>query len=56
MRDDYYLLQSAKGIRNACGHNLCANAHNVVLSAALGYVRMTADPKVIRSRSLVFRT
>ena len=28
----------------------------VVLSAALGYVRMTADPKVIRSRSLVFRT
>ena len=27
-----------------------------MLSAALGYVRMTADPKVIRSRSLVFRT
>ena len=23
MRDDYYLLQSAKGIRNACGHNNC---------------------------------
>ena len=28
MRDEHYVLTSVKALRNACAHNLCANAHN----------------------------
>ena len=69
MRDDYYLLQSAKGIRNACGHNNCIlndmaagipryQAQNAVRRAvrAAGVSRQTAKSKLSNDRLIQLTT
>lgn len=69
MQDNYYLLQSAKGIRNACGHNNCIlndmasgtpkhEAQNTVRRAVrtAGISKQTAKSKLHNDRLIQLTT